>query len=430
MTSSRILPATQTLAALQPHTLAIEMKYTRQQFENSLAGGADTRPLEVVAHELCHWFDIVGTVWGQSYLETLFDALDYAVRPRFEVGAYAPAIKLFDLDRSILFPSYYKYVRSDAVRDKGPGRWRMEITTGARVDVFGVSREDDPILFVHFSSGEQDIGRQPVSIGSLLELRAVFSEFAAYQHVARNWPTDEKVVGDHLFERRVLESLYDPELITYSAAAHFVGRVLDEKDSIQAFGLGSMLSDFALNLTPEAFGLLRPAVQMNGWGAARIGGFLRNQDRGFAFGSLAFNAQIVPPAATAPMKVATVLLASGLMHPTAIYGPAEDYIRGLTGDRIKDPRLREIRQKLLAAGREVIAFRRVTMRPINIGDWQHLRTPPILDTDVTSFFVGPEALSFSDVEYLVDCDFQLRDVTRQALRASRGLDFAYTDWLY
>lgn len=265
MSSFRILPATQTMAALQPHMLTIELPtFASADVARAQAGGSDPRPLEIVAHELCHWFDIVGTVWGQEYLNDLFHALDRANDPVAREAAFAPAIKLFDADRAVLFPTYYKYVKADAPSDTGPGRWRMEVTSGTRIATFGVPREDDPILFVHFSTREKDIGRQPLSVGSLLELRAVYAELAAYLQVSRQWSDEERAVGHALFSRRVLASMYEPQLITYSAAAHFIGRALGEGDVGQVLKLGSLLADFALNLTPESFARMRTAQQMGG----------------------------------------------------------------------------------------------------------------------------------------------------------------------
>lgn len=84
----------------------------------------------------------------------------------------------------------------------------------------------------------------------------------------------------------------------------------------------------------------------------------------------------------------------------------------------------------MEAGREIIAFRRTRGGTIEVDQWAHLQTPPIVDRELQAFHAGRACLTLSEVEYLQACDLKLNDVTRQALRASRGLDFAYTDWVY
>ena len=97
--------------------------------------GDGTRPSEaalLAAHELTHWYDIIGTIWGQAYLDVLFAAFDRDLsHPAPSIDAYPEALALFDTDRSILFPSYYKYVAPMGTPRAGPGEWQMQLTMGA-----------------------------------------------------------------------------------------------------------------------------------------------------------------------------------------------------------------------------------------------------------------------------------------------------------
>ncbi len=177
-----VLPATQTLATLDPHNLVLELpKYTQADLAAARDGTRESEAALLAAHELTHWYDVIGTIWGQAYLDVLFAAFDRNLsHPAPALDAYPEALALFDIDRSILFPSYYKYVVPEATPRNGPGEWQMQLTMGARIAPDGRQDETDPILFVRFHEGERDIARQPVSIGSLLELRAVQAEVRAF----------------------------------------------------------------------------------------------------------------------------------------------------------------------------------------------------------------------------------------------------------
>lgn len=430
MSIQKILPATQTIASLQPHYLMIELPtYKEAQVRQALAGARDIRAVETVAHELHHWFDIVGTVWGQTYLGKLFAALDAAIDPAAGVGVYPAALSLFDLDRSILFPTYYKYVRPGAPSDTKPGAWSFQLTTGARIDTRGVSHELDPILFMRFQTATREIGRQPLSVGALLELRAMASEIHAFRDTTLEWPKEERTVEEKLFEQRFLRTLYAPELLTYSAAAHFIGKQTNDTDFGQAFGLGSALADVALNLTPGAYTRLRTPPIMKQWVAKRVAGFRNNRDLGFAFVTMGLWAATASGLGGVPL-FAFALRASGLADPEVIYGTAETFIQRQDASRLRDCRLRAIREKTIEAGVALIGRRKLHGGTFSQADWPTLPTPPMIDPDLNVFHLGQAALSQTDVDYLYDCDSLLNDITRQALRAGRGLDFGYTDWIY
>ena len=167
-----ILPALQTVGALYPHTLILELPlHSREALNKSLAGSFGNEAARIYSHELHHWFDIVGTLWGQRYLELIFLALDAVVAAKSEDAAYPEALRLFDADREILFPRYYKFVTPGAPHGTDE-QWRNRWSVGHKIRPDGSSDQGRPILFVRFEANNMTVARQPLS-WALLELRAM-----------------------------------------------------------------------------------------------------------------------------------------------------------------------------------------------------------------------------------------------------------------
>jgi hypothetical protein len=203
--SLRILPNTHALGQLHPHSLYLELTVSsRGGLEASLAGGIDNRPAQILAHELCHWTDLVGTVWGQEYLDSVFAALDRAVFGSANpIVSYPAMLHLFDRDRAILFPSYYKVVNPTALPTSDKNPWAISFSSGAWIDPFGRSDETKPIFFLRFDQGLKgpQVARQPMTVGALLELRASAAEIATFDGWLRSQPDDEQVIARALFRR-------------------------------------------------------------------------------------------------------------------------------------------------------------------------------------------------------------------------------------
>lgn len=336
---------------------------------------------------------------------------------------------MFDADRAVLFPAYYKYVAPTAVAARGPGTWQIEMTTGVKIDAQGYSDEDQPIFFARFATMAGEIGRQPLTVGALLELRALQAEMLVFQQARAGKGREEQLVADTLYKNELLATLYDPELITYSAAAHLLAFAIGGADILGVLILGSQYADIALNMTPELFGRLRVPDEIAACGERRMRAFITNQDRGYAFAAMSFwNRQMMIDKAQGGFT--ELLQRSGFADFDTVYGAAEEAIRDLRADGLRNPRLKAIRKRLLAAGRAVIAFRRTRNNFFDTSDWPDLPTPPVMDCDLNTFWMGQRALELEDVEFLYDCDTRLKSHTRQALRAARGFDFSFTDYVY
>ena len=246
------------MGALNPHTLSLELQCaSRPGLEASLQDSADNVPAQVLAHELCHWADIVGTVWGQSYLNVVFSALDLAQAADANniMNTFQQTLMLFDADRSILFPTYYKVVNPGISPTSDGKPWALTTSCGAWIDTAGRLDETRPIFFVRFDetlSGPQ-VARQPLTVGTLLELRAFAAEIATFSSWLTQQTDDEKLVASRLFQSERLATIYHPEFTTYTAAAHLLSNCSGIKEFEAVCALGAVLAHLCLNAVPKTF---------------------------------------------------------------------------------------------------------------------------------------------------------------------------------
>lgn len=405
--------------------------FRKADVEAALAGGGDHEPARVLAHEICHWLDIVGTTWGQTYLDQLFRTYDEMLsNPAPAIKGFPAALAQFDLDRGILFPSYYKFVGRRAQPRTGPGTWSMENTTGERIGPDGRPSSAFPIFFVRFWENDAEVARQPITVGSLLELRAINTELRTFVELPHDQPPDERKVTENLFTREIVAQLYHPELTTYSAGAHLVSSFMFGGDAAMAHSMGAHLADIALNLTNGHLARMRyPAAMIKHVPPSRLRGFRLNGDRGFAFAALCYHLH-ASQSTKASTAVVEVLQAAGLPDLATIYGAAETFIerRRVTG--FASPELARIREALRAAGIEVVRARQTTPEGMTFEAWPNLPMPYVIDNEMEELGIGRRVLDEDDTLFLTGCSQALDTITRQALRAGRGFEFGFSDFVY
>lgn len=435
----QILPETHALGQFHPHSLILEITVSsRPGLEDSLDGGVDNQPAQILAHELCHWTDLVGTVWGQEYLDVVFAALDHAaLDPADKVASYPDMLQLFDRDRAILFPSYYKVVNPDARPTSEKKPWEISFSCGAWFDPMGKLDEAKPIFFVRFDQGlrQQQVARQPLTVGALLELRATAAEIATIDQWLPKRSLDEQAVATAIFRRERIENLYDPQLTTYSAAAHLLSFCTSEPEFTAVCTNGAALADVCLNVVAKSFSRLRCPEEFHAFTPQRLGGFRTNQDRGYLFACLAFQAKEIGVTIIDDQAVSALVKRVGLGSLDTIYDAAERYFdqRLKVVPKLRDSNLKRIREKLGQMGREIL-FRRRTRsgRAFSAQEYigADLPSPVVMTNDCEEFIVTSHGIMADDGNLLHEMDSRVRDRTRDALRAGRGLDFGFRDYVY
>ncbi|WP_337847695.1 hypothetical protein [Sphingomonas sp.] len=425
-----ILPAMQTVGAIKPHTLILEMPIsTKSGLEDSINGGYSNEPARIYAHEMHHWFDLVGTIWGQHYLDILFSAYDAVIAARSEDEAYPAVLRLFDADREILFPSYYKFVTPGAPHGR-ERQWSNEATVGFRIRPDGTRDEDHPILFVRFTAGDQIVARQPLSAGSLLELRALAAEdIALTAHLARLDP-DQRLVEKKLRQQELISHLYHPEMTTYSAAAHLLARVARIGATAPVLLFGAVAADICLNLQrPQISGLRHPQPFMELSHRHRHG-FRARVDPGYLFACLIYRLRELEPHDLTPARIDDALRLSGLPTLQTIYDDAQRAFSRRPKPTLRSARLARIRASLHSACGPILQARSQGSGLIPQERWKDLPSPLTMSSDLELFHHGQHTISTEDAEWLEEQRWSLDRSIRQALRAARGFDFKYTDYTY
>jgi hypothetical protein len=433
-----VLPDANTMGTINPHTLTLELHCaSRPGLEASLRGDGDNTSVQVLAHELCHWTDLLGTVWGQSYLDVVFNAFDSVQSAADIVDRFPHALELFDADRSILFPTYYKVVSPAAIATTDKKPWALTTSCGAWIDTAGRLDETRPIFFVRFAetlSGPQ-VARQPLTVGALLELRAFAAEIATFSAWLTQQTSEQQLVANTLFKRDRLGTFYDPASTTYTAAAHLLSNCSKESEFAVVCALGARLAFLCLNALPKTFERVTlPRTFKAHFTLPRLGGFRRSGERGFLFACLAHHIEERHFGASS-LNLDDLLKAVGLISAGAVYDQAERWFaqRAMRAPQLQNGELRRIRGELLDFG---IAHFRAGLTtsgdPLCMQGFRQrdLPSPSMMTSDCEQFNVTSKGMSIADSDLLNAINIRVEDVTRMALRAGRGLDFAFKDYVY
>ncbi|WEK43193.1 MAG: hypothetical protein P0Y64_18015 [Candidatus Sphingomonas colombiensis] len=431
-----IIPEMHTLGSINPHTLFVDLnRASRSEIVAARGGAGAPQGWEIYEHEARHWLDLVSTVWGRGYLDLdlLFRTYDAILTtPERQMDRTVQTVlELFDRDRSILFPSYYKYVLPEARGLKPDDRWSMGFSTGITVGTDGQLDDRRPFIFVRFDAGSTHFARQPVSDGSLLETRALAAEVAATTEWLRQRPVGEDVVTWQLREPEQRAAFYNPELTTYSVAAHVVAYATGVNQIRQNLALSSKLADIVLNLTDCCFAGLRPPTGLGNPTQSRLRGFRKSRSRGFAFCCLAFGLRPVAGFGDLGRKeIEVAMKMAGLPTLSKVYRDARQAIAREPGRCAVQPKLAEIRGKLIDAGRRLHREPDFDAQVAELCPSGDLPAPLVGDSACEEFSLGAAPLDMAESEFLFDCHERYREVLRSALRAARGFEFVLTDFVY
>lgn len=297
-------PALTTQAAYLPNEQLIEIhSFPVSTFDKALdksVGWADmmaVRPL--VAHEIRHWMDHLGTLWGQQRIVSAFNAMNSreAENPEY----FYRITEHWQLEQRDHFEDFYS-----VIGDPNPTsqyHWMARPTCGRRFDLRGRLRKDKPILLVRFQWLDGTLAcRAPLSVLALLEAGAMHYEQSARNAVLEKMPAGERAVEESQIRGEVEGVLYNPSLSAYTAATHLVANTFHIKDAVTAFGMASQLAAVSLNL-PE-LEISRMRIAKTYASMSNEMNHLRNsQDRGFAFLNLLHGADTEPDPGQEWLKV-------------------------------------------------------------------------------------------------------------------------------
>jgi hypothetical protein len=283
-----------------PHTTIVEVGcFQTAEVETALVAG-DLMPvrkdIQALCHEMTHWFDFFGTIWGRSYIGDICRAyraqyLSKTDTPgRAETG-FPDIVKLFDVDRAVLSPEYYRFSTAPSVTHTAAIPWTLDYTAGLEIGPDGNLREDKPIFMARFGENpsRKSFARQPLTVGALIEVRAIASEMGAAFAAINSHPEEgPRKVEKCLAEKEFEDLIYNHKLIEYTTAAHILSIQAGTKDFFLSARLASALAFIALNLKSSDFQKIRVPDAFVPWRKKNYA-FKKRQDRGYAFAAMVFN---------------------------------------------------------------------------------------------------------------------------------------------
>ena len=294
-----IFPNTSTEAAFSPHSQTIHLnKITPEQIRDGLKAGdliQIRQPLQTIFHEMTHWADLIGTLWGREHLVRIYNAI-YAAELQSEgsESAYWMMLDLHDADRRISYPKYYKMIAKDATGDPS-SPWTIERTSGIEFNGTGFQDPTWPIFFVKFGDRltGRPVARQPLSTSALIETNAIWSELITGTEIVSGMDPHLAAVERRLWQDQLLRNAYHPELTEYSAPAHMLSVQTASKDIMATYHAAALFNQIALNLPKELFEKIRHPESFEVFGD-RNGHFRNRSNRGYVFAVLCYAAGPFP----------------------------------------------------------------------------------------------------------------------------------------
>lgn len=308
-------PDTQTLGYYHPmgnYIYLAEYK-DEDEFKTSLSNPSlDKNRFSVFIHETQHYYDHVSTLWGVCKLYKLYEAYDAVIKyNEYEFYKFRELELNFKRD---YFLDYYTENYASISGDFN-NKWGFEITSGVRFSPDGKINEDLPILFVVFSSNKKEkISRVPLSVVSLLETTATYSEFNFLISEATKLASPFKENQINRISNKFEALLYNPKLTLYSVAVHLVSVNLQISDPIAGYKSSSLFAKVALNIPTKLFQTIKIHSEFDVsevW-KHRAKKMLENQERGFAFYLLVKNYVELFGRDTSNLTVENILKASNL----------------------------------------------------------------------------------------------------------------------
>jgi hypothetical protein len=428
--SRSIFPnANATIAELRPHSQTIHLhsisgtEFARLHSTNRWA--ELSTPYSVICHETMHWLDLVGTVWGQEYLVNLFDAYEAAFtqrqNPEYE---WWKLIRLYDEDRRVMFPQYYKVVGREKNLHSPRNPWSLNYSVGHEFSADGRPDYKRPIFFVIFGENatRERIARQPLTVGTLLEATATWAELSTGLLVINQSPDEStKAVDRALWTREKIGALYDVQLTEYTGPAHLIGSVTRNSDMLSAYELAAALSFVCLNLTPGHFDRLQsPAEDFSSLPLDRLAAFRTSRNRGFAFACIAFNAPKGADSSKVEEWLEAALASAGLPGFSEIMKDAGNYLDGIISQVPHRWTMDASLKYLLEVGRSIFSYRAVTPRPVPVPSLvaKDIPLPLMFDSNAELFGMGNAALdrTLADPEVMFECEWELRRSPITSLR--------------
>ncbi|WP_445721625.1 hypothetical protein [Flavobacterium sp.] len=243
----------------------------------------DKKRFSVYLHENQHYIDQVSTYWGIKNIFRIFRAFNSAILGN-EHDFHHFRDLILSLQRDYFLDYYTENYNNIPGSFENP--WKFQLTVGIRFDFDGKVNEDKPIPFITFSSSDGNkISRVPLSVVSLLETTATYTEYKFLLDETLKIKSPYKELQIKSLSKNLEKKLYHPELTLYSAAVHLTSAHLQITDPILGYKISSIFAKISLNLPESLFSLINIPVELKeykNW-TTRSKSLILNHDRGYLF---------------------------------------------------------------------------------------------------------------------------------------------------
>jgi len=267
--------------------------------------------------------------------------------------------------------------------------WSIQLSAGCEFDSNGRLDRARPILFTRFSdqsSGEL-IARQPIVVGALLEVNAMWSEMKTTLEITGAMSQTDRTIEEAIYEGELRSYIYNPDLTLYTAPAHLLAYFAQITEVFSAYELASTVAHIALNLSSDDFSQLILPEQMQSW-TALLDGFKLSQDRGFAYAVISASGSPWQEGQAIKDWVDDALKKAGLGTASDILSTAVASARAASVANIESPLGAE--RYLLSLGERVMEIRstgETALTPNRILR-ERLAVPPMFDNNGDLFTVA------------------------------------------
>lgn len=283
--TQNIFPNLVTLGSYDPYSQVVCLNYyDRDKLKaldrNNILRYRDFWKLAI--HELNHFFDHTSTLWGQSNLVLVHNAISAFLAKQPE--RFWMINKLKRVSMRIFYPNYFSIKYESAPKIWNRSNCKYQFSAGLEFDHLGNLNPNRPIIFTRFSTSDDiPIARVPISITSLLETNSVSAELISEIGHIQSLEESLKLIELNKIEKDLIKQLYNPDLtVVYSVAAHCLANNNNIKDIVRAYQLSSALSRFCLNLPFEFFQLIKIPNELDRWGN-KNSDFLKSYNVGYLY---------------------------------------------------------------------------------------------------------------------------------------------------
>ncbi|GGG36289.1 hypothetical protein GCM10011344_41460 [Dokdonia pacifica] len=286
----KIFPSVDTLAYYHPLGNFITFnKLSEEQFDEVYKSPDKfSGHQSIIVHEVQHWLDHIGTLWGVQKLAKTYRAFDSIFH-----GDESEMFKVKELHDSFKGDKFATYYSEIYNKIQGSARepWRYSFSMGLRYDSLGHIDNSKPIFFTKFNShNDLPVARVPLSTASLLETTATFAEMASRLVSIYSLDEESLKIELKLYSDEIFKKLYNSDLSLYSVGVHVTTNILNIKDPIRGYEIASRFATLSLNLTNESFEKLNipKSFKVKEWQERPVK-LIELKDRGFAFVCLLMN---------------------------------------------------------------------------------------------------------------------------------------------